>query len=152
VAYDGPELERWRGHARAAADLAAVAAAASPSWSCFLSEQAAQLALKGLLHAVGEQAAAWGDDLGPIERRTAAVFGADWPPELAEVALRLGRHYQPARYPDAHPGGGPDEHYSAGDARQAAADTAAMLAAVDAVTAALRAAEAGDGAGDGAGG
>jgi HEPN domain-containing protein len=143
VAYDGPELERWRRQAQAALDLAASAATTTPSWSCFLAEQGAQLALKGLLHSVGEHAGAWGHDLGPIERSVAAVFGDDWPPGLDEPAMRLGRHYLPARYPDAHPTGAPEERYTAADARAAHDDAGSLVAAVDAMAAALRAADAG---------
>src|SRR4051794_12807864 len=53
----------------------------------FLSEQGAQLALKGLLHAVGEHAKGWGHDLGPLEQRVATVFGDDWPEGLLEPAM-----------------------------------------------------------------
>jgi len=141
VAYDGPELERWRRQAQAALDLAASATATTPSWSCFLSEQGAQLALKGLLHAVGEHAHAWGHDLGPIERRVAAVFGDDWPPGLVEPAMRLGRHYLPARYPDAHPTGAPEERYTAADAEAAHTDALGLVDAVDAMAERLRAAD-----------
>ncbi len=146
VAYDRPELDRWRRQAQAAFDLAERAATTTPSWSCFLAEQAAQLALKGLLHAVAEHAAAWGHDLGPIERRAAGVFGADWPP-LVEPAMRLGRHYLPARYPDAHPTGAPEERYTEGDARDALADAGAILGAVDELAERLRAADGADGHG-----
>lgn len=143
VAYDGPELERWRRQAQAALDLASLAAATTPSWSCFLAEQGAQLALKGLLHAVGEHANAWGHDLGPLERRVAGVFGSDWPPGLVEPAMRLGRHYLPARYPDAHPTGSPDERYTPGDAGAALDDALQLVNAVDATARLLRTADAG---------
>lgn len=141
VAYDGPELQRWRRQAQAALDLARSATGSTPSWSCFLAEQGAQLALKGLLHAVGEHANAWGHDLGPIERRVASVFGDDWPSGLVEPAMRLGRHYLPARYPDAHPTGAPDERYTPGDATAAHDDAVALVDAVDAMAARLRVAD-----------
>ncbi len=141
LAYDGPELERWRRQAQAALDLAGYAATSTASWSCFLAEQGAQLALKGLLHAVGEHANAWGHDLGPLERRVAGVFGDDWPAGLDEPAMRLGRHYLPARYPDAHPTGAPEERYTAADARAALGDALSLVHAVDALARRLRAAE-----------
>ncbi|MDQ6909834.1 MAG: HEPN domain-containing protein [Actinomycetota bacterium] len=142
IAFDEPELERWRHQAQAALDLPRSATESAPSWSCFLSEQGAQLALRGLLHAVGEYTDAWGHDLGPLERRTSAVFGSDWPDGLAEPAMRLGRHYLPARYPDAHPTGAPEDRYTAADARAASDDAAAIVRAVDCVVERLRAADA----------
>jgi HEPN domain-containing protein len=113
----------------------------APSWACFLSEQGAQLALKGLLHAVGEHAKAWGHDLGPLEQRVATAFGDDWPKGLLEPAMRLGRHYLPARYPDAHPTGAPEDRYLPADARAALDDADALVGAVDAVAQRLRAAD-----------
>ena len=141
VAFDEPELERWRRQAQVALDLASSATDTARSWSCFLCEQGAQLALKGLLHAVGEHAGAWGHDLGPLERQVAGVFGDDWPDGLIEPAMRLGRHYLPARYPDAHPTGAPEDRYTAADARAAHDDAEALVGAVDAVASALRAAD-----------
>ncbi|MGI9119429.1 MAG: HEPN domain-containing protein [Acidimicrobiales bacterium] len=140
ASYDAPELERWLRQAEAAM-VAAAGATETPSWACFLYEQAAQLALKGLLHSVGEQEAAWGHDLVLLERRVAGIFGADWPAALAEPAARLGRHYIPARYPDAHVSGAPDEHYTSGDAEAATADARAALEAVEVVVGLLARAE-----------
>lgn len=99
--------------------------------------------MKGLLHAIGEHALAWGHDLGPLERRVAGVFGDDWPPGLLEPAMRLGRHYLPARYPDAHPTGAPDERYTAGRARDAIDDAVCLVNAVDEMAGRLRAADSG---------
>jgi HEPN domain-containing protein len=137
--YDRPELRRWRDQAAAALG-AAGAVAETPSWSCFLCEQAAQLAVKGLLHAVGAHAAAWGHDLTLLEARAASTFGADWP-SVSDPAARLARHYIPARYPDAHPSGSPEEHYTAADAGDALADALAVLVAVDTIVAQLDAAD-----------
>ncbi len=135
ASYDRPELARWLTQADAA--LATGEGARSHSWACFLAEQAAQLALKGLLHAVGKHDAAWGHDLVLLERRAGEVFDVDWPVDLDEAAARLGRHYIPARYPDAHPSGAPDERYTAADAIQAHADALAMVAAVQGAVALL---------------
>lgn len=133
--YDRPELRRWRDHASAAL-AAAGAVAGTPSWSCFLCEQAAQLAVKGLLHAVGAHAAAWGHDLTRLELRAASTFGADWL-AVGDAAARLARHYIPARYPDAHASGSPEAHYTVADASDALADAMAILIAVDTVVALL---------------
>jgi len=54
---DAQEFNRWleqAGSAQATADLAR--AGGRHDWACFLDEQAAQLAVKGLLHGIGEQA------------------------------------------------------------------------------------------------
>jgi HEPN domain-containing protein len=131
ASYDRPELERWRTQAEAA--LATALTSTAPSWGCFLCEQGAQLVVKGLLHAVGEHEAAWGHDLVLLERRASELFGGDWPPGLDQASARLARHYIPARYPDAHPSGAPDEHYTGADADQARADAQSIHEAVSVV-------------------
>jgi HEPN domain-containing protein len=51
---DRPEFDRWR---EAAADAGRAAGiqrtAGMHNWACFLAEQSAQLAVKGLLHGIG---------------------------------------------------------------------------------------------------
>ena len=126
---DVEEFRRWR----AEADRALFGAelhkdAGLHNWSCFLSEQAAQLALKGLLHGLGK--APWGHDLVGLARiaRDAQLEVGD---AVSGALHRLGRHYIPARYPDAHPAGPAGEHYLASDAEDALADAKAVLAFVD---------------------
>jgi HEPN domain len=59
---DAQEHERWRAEADSALLGARVQAEADlRNWACFAAEQAAHLALKGLLHGLGR--APWGDDL-----------------------------------------------------------------------------------------
>ena len=72
------EYERW--HTAAARTLAAATSQAEEGfheWACFLAEQAAQLAVKGLLHATG--APAWGHDLVALADQLEAPVGP--PPE-----------------------------------------------------------------------
>lgn len=88
-------------------------------WCCFLAGQAAQLAMKGLLHGAG--AGAWGCDLADLTRRAGAL-GLAVPDSVIDAALRLSRHYIAARYPDAHPSGTPGGHYSRSDADTAIRD------------------------------
>lgn len=126
---DAEEYDRWQeqaGSALATADLARNGG--RHEWACFLDEQAAQLAVKGLLHAIGEQA--WGHDLTVLVAGAAAVLGEIWPATTVEPAARLARHYIPARYPDAHASGAPTTHYTVGDADQAGADARVILGAV----------------------
>lgn len=137
---DTEEFERWRGQAHGAAETAALAAAgARHDWSCFLYEQAAQLALRGLLRAIGSEA--WGHDVVVLQARAVDELAPAWPRGLDEPAARLARHYIPARYPDAHASGSPSSHYTAADAAQAEADANLLLGAVDAAWSALGEAE-----------
>ena len=133
---DSTEFERWRAEADAAKRGAGVQAAAElHNWACFLAEQAAQLAVKALLHGIG--AAPWGHDLVALGRAMARAT-EERPPESVTAALqRLSRHYIPARYPDAHPAGSPLEHYGPADVRQALDDLSAILGYVDASWTAL---------------
>lgn len=127
---DAGEFERWRTQADRALDTAMLAAGGDRwEWACFLAEQAAQLAVKGLLHGLGEEA--WGHDLVVLEQRAATALAATWPGGVADPAARLSRHYIPTRYPDAHASGEPGAHYRASDAEQAMDDARAVLTAVD---------------------
>jgi len=132
---DRPEFDRWRAQADRTLDTARmVADGDSHGWACFLCEQAAQLAVKGLLHAIGEEA--WGHDLPQLVVRAAASVDADWS-TITDAAEELSRHYIPARYPDAHPSGTPFDHYNATSSRLAFGYAATVVDAVDSVWATL---------------
>ena len=127
---DGEEFERWRRQADSAADTAGLARAGGRAeWACFLSEQAAQLGVKALLHGTGLEA--WGHDLTVLCARAEAQLGRAWPGELGDPAARLARHYIATRYPDALPSGAPTTHYTDADAAQAEEDARPLLGAVD---------------------
>src|SRR5919204_25162 len=129
VPLDEAEFNRWRGEAdRALTGAWALGDLGLHNWACFGAEQAAQLALKGLLHGIG--GAPWGHDLPDLGRR-ASELGLPPPPEVIAAVHRLGRHYIPARYPDAHASGPPGEHYGQADAVQAFEDAEAILGYVD---------------------
>jgi HEPN domain-containing protein len=133
---DEPEFRRWRaeaGNALGAARREAVAS--NHNWSCFLAEQSAQLAVKGLLHGLGR--GAWGHDLVALVAACGEA-GLQVPPAIARAARALSRHYIPARYPDAHPADSPGSRYVADDATAASADAADILAWVDATWSAVR--------------
>lgn len=145
VPLDRPEFDRWR----AAADRATGAAAAQANarffeWACFLHEQAAQLAVKALLHGVGGPG--WGHDLAALVAATDGAVGPAWPSGLDVPAERLARFYLPTRYPDAVPGGVPGDRFTAEDEQAARADRAAIMDAVDRAWSELQQeADAGDG-------
>jgi HEPN domain-containing protein len=126
---DEPEFRRWREEGdRALAAAAREAGADNHNWACFLAEQGAQLAVKGLLHGLGR--GPWGHDLEALVAGVADA-GVDLPEEIAAAARELARHYIPARYPDAHPASSPGSRYVADDARGALEAARRILRFVD---------------------
>ena len=127
---DHEEFRRWRAEANEAFGLARDARASGRhNWACFLSEQAAQLALKALLHGLG--AGPWGHDLVKLGQALSEAVEQPLGAALEETVVRLSRHYIATRYPDTHPAGSPSERYTAGDADAALGDAGQVLAAVD---------------------
>lgn len=132
---DRSEFGRWRAQAERTVETAQLAAdGGSHGWACFLCEQAAQLAVKGLLHSVGEEA--WGHDLPQLVDRASRSLAANW--GIGDAADELSRHYIPARYPDAHPSGTPDEHYNITSSTLAFSYAREIIDAVDEAWAALQ--------------
>ncbi|HYU57209.1 MAG TPA: HEPN domain-containing protein [Actinomycetota bacterium] len=126
---DEEEFRRWRDEAGRALEGARVQAGAGlHNWACFAAEQAAQLALKALLHGLGR--GPWGHDLVRLGE-LAGEAGLVVPEALAGRLRRLGRHYIPARYPDAHAAGPPSAHYASTDSDEAAEDAGEVLSFVD---------------------
>src|SRR5918992_4040621 len=96
---DRDEFDRWRAEADAALRGARLQAEGGlHNWACFAAEQAAQLAVKGLLHGLGR--GPWGHDLLRLGE-LAAQAGIDVSDAERDAMRRLGRHYIPARHPDA---------------------------------------------------
>jgi HEPN domain-containing protein len=132
---DRDEFDRWREEATRALSSARLQEEAGlHNWACFAAEQAAQLALKALLHGAG--AGPWGHDLVRLGE-AASNAGFLLPDPVVAALRRLARHYIPSRYPDAHPGGSPGERYGVTDARDAIADSRIVLEFVDETWAAL---------------
>ncbi len=133
---DEEEFRRWRAEADRALEAAGrEAAGGAHNWACFLAEQAAQLGVKGLLHGLG--LGPWGHDLPRLGARIAEA-GLEIPDAIREALARLGRHYIPPRYPDAHASGPPSDHYTRADSEQAMEDARGILAFVDAAWEGLR--------------
>ena len=129
VPLDEEEFGRWRSEADRALQSARLQADAGLyNWACFAAEQGAQLAMKALLHGLGR--GPWGHDLVQLGE-AAGEAGLDIPPEAGDAFRRLGRHYIPARYPDAHPSGPAGSHYGEADAKEALRDAEAILRFVD---------------------
>lgn len=126
---DAKEYQRWRAEAdRALRSAELQLNDGLYNWSCFSAEQAAQLALKALLHGVG--AGPWGQDLEELAGK-ARDQGFVMPQETADAFRRLGRLYIPSRYPDAHAAGEVASHFASSDAEAAMRDARHVLDWVD---------------------
>lgn len=95
--------------------------------ACMLAEQAAQCALKGLLHGLGRTSEAFGHGLVRLADRIAAAVESTLEPGLRAGLQRLAQSYLPSRYPDALPEGSPLELYGPEHSAQALADAEAAL-------------------------
>ena len=77
--------------------------------ACFLSQQAAEKAVKAVCQARKREA--WGH---AISRLLPIMAGdANVPPGIARAARQLDRHYVPARYPNGFDTGVPADYYGA---------------------------------------
>lgn len=116
------EGRRWIDQARRDLDDAALLAEhGRHATACFLAEQAAEKALKGVLYAAGADAV-----LGHSVRTLCEEVAALEPgvrPSCPEWGA-LDQFYIPTRYPDALPGGIPAEAYTATQSARGALDRA----------------------------
>lgn len=128
---DREEFQRW--YAQAEHTMASSrrdAGAGDHDWACFKAQQAAELALKALLRAMGRPAMGHGL-LHLLDR--IANEGVSVDADVAEAARNLEFHYIPARYPYAFPTGAPYQYYGRDQADQAIAAAARVLTWVAAV-------------------
>jgi HEPN domain-containing protein len=130
---DYQEFRRWQQAAKSAREAAELQSDRPDlaHWACFMAEQAAQLAVKGLLHGIGAGLRS-SDPVGLGQHLTRAI-SEPLPGPVAAALQRLSRHYIPPRYPDAHPSGPPGVHYGPGDAEQALADLTTVAEQVEAL-------------------
>ncbi len=97
------------------------------SLACFLSQQAAEKALKAYLYLKGNQLV-WGHSVAELADDASATdtsFAA-----LKEKGSFLDRFYIPTRYPNGLPGGIPSESFNERDAEEAMQAAKAIIAAV----------------------
>lgn len=124
---DVHEFRRWRGQADGALEMAR--GGIHHNWRCFLAEQAAQMAMKALLHGLG--AGPRGPDLVELGKRLAEAVEAPLDNALANALRRLSKLYIPTRYADALPSGDPADKFTAADAEEAIADAELVIGEVD---------------------
>jgi HEPN domain-containing protein len=119
------EAERWLAQAERDLDDARFAASGS-RWNlaCFLSQQAAEKALKAYLYASGAESVR-GHSVAELCRDAAgrdAAFG-----ELGADASALDQYYIPTRYPNGLPGGIPADAYTHIDGERALSLSTAVI-------------------------
>lgn len=100
------QAERDRAMARKAAE------SGFPEWACFISQQAAEKALKAVYQKEGK--VAWGHSVADLLSGIAAE--RDVPPDLFRAARSLDRWYIQARYPNGFPKGMPGDYVDREDA------------------------------------
>ncbi len=88
-------------------------------WACFMSQQAAEKALKAVLEGRGMEA--WGHSVEGLLKVLAKEVPADEYRALRRCAKRLDEFYVPIRYPNGWQEGSPHEHYTEEDADEALA-------------------------------
>ena len=93
-------------------------------WACFAAQQAAELAVKALHLAKGQEA--WGH----VVARLLGELPNPAPEELIERARVLDAFYIPTRYPNGHPEGAPFTHYGKLQSQEAIEYAGAILAFV----------------------
>lgn len=89
-------------------------------WTCFLSQQAAEKAVKAVHESAGTEA--WGHSVAALLGGLTSI-----PDDVVDAAKALDKHYIPARYPNSHPQGAPGDLYTERDAAQALADAGTVI-------------------------
>lgn len=92
-------------------------------WSCFICQQAAGMAIKGVYHKLGGEA--WGHSVAQLleglkEREAVSE-------DLIACGRALDRYYIPARYPNGWDTGSPKDYFTSEDADRALGCAEAIL-------------------------
>jgi len=129
---DGHEYHRWISTARRHAGLAEVARREGyPEGAVLHAEQAAQCALKALLHGVGQRAAARGHGLVQLAEACGRLADLAVSDQLVSGLRDLATTYLSSRYPDALPDGTPADHYDEPRARRSITTAMQTIDAVE---------------------
>jgi len=83
-------------------------------WACFLSQQAAEKAVKAVFQRLGAEV--FGHSVAGLLQRLPERFKPG--KELMDAAKELDKAYIPTRYPNVHPEGAPYEIYTEDEARR----------------------------------
>jgi HEPN domain-containing protein len=92
-------------------------------WTCFISHQTAEKALKALLEK--KNMPSWGHDLTDLLRSIQEMIVV--PQEITNACARLNLYYIPTRYPDAYSSGAPADKFTNQQATDAIKDAKEVL-------------------------
>lgn len=92
-------------------------------WACFISQQAAEKAVKAVLQRMGAEA--WGHSVTQLLRAVAEQ--TDVPRDVSAAAAVLDRFYVPARYPNGYAAGKPGDYITQDDANDATSSAEAII-------------------------
>jgi len=124
------EYRRWLRQAESDLDDARYNMAGDRhSLACFLSQQAAEKAVKAFLYLQGSELV-WGHSVAELLEDAVALDPAF--EEIRRMGGFLDRFYITTRYPNGLPGGIPSESFSRKDAEEAIGAAAEIIAAVSA--------------------
>ena len=84
-------------------------------WACFISQQAAEKAVKALYQKLGIEV--WGHSISRMLHSLPSEYKLNQ--SMINKAKELDRHYIPTRYPNFHPEGSPSDYYTKEDAERA---------------------------------
>jgi HEPN domain-containing protein len=106
----------WIGQAERDLSMAEQAANSGfPEWACFISQQAAEKALKAVFQKAG--GTAWGHSVADLLRGLEKKYSI--PDGLVKEGRSLDRWYVQARYPNGFPAGKPGDYVDSEDAEHA---------------------------------
>ena len=94
-----------------------------PELACFLSQQAAEKAVKALCQE--RKVEAWGHMITRLLHTLSDEVVAE--PQVLSAAKALDRHYIPARYPNGFETGTPADYYTTEDAEDAITDAQQII-------------------------
>ncbi len=93
------------------------------NWAAFVSQQAAEKAVKALFQR--RHLEAWGHSVTELLRNLPSDVKA--PPELVDLGRELDKHYIPTRCPNAFDRGAPMDYYTEQEAEVAIANAEAII-------------------------
>mgnify|MGYP006277845011 FL=1 len=122
----------WIGQAHRDMDAAvATARGGYFEWACFISQQAAEKAVKAALQKMGAEA--WGHSVTQLLK--AVAQRSDVPGDVTAAATVLDRFYVPARYPNGYAAGKPGDYITQDDANDATSSAEAIIRFCDSLLA-----------------